>query len=38
MDWLSKHDGIILCAKKSVLSTTPRGDRIEVAATSSKKK
>jgi hypothetical protein len=24
MDRLSKHDGIILCAKKSVLLTTPR--------------
>jgi hypothetical protein len=38
MDWLSKHDGIILCAKKSVLLTTPQGDRIEFAATSPKKK
>jgi hypothetical protein len=38
MDWLSKHDGIILYAKKSVLLTTPQGDRIEFAATSSKKK
>jgi hypothetical protein len=38
MDWLSKHDGIILCAKKSVLLTTPQGDRIVVAAASSKKK
>jgi hypothetical protein len=28
MNWLSKHDGIILCAKKSVLLTTPQGDRI----------
>jgi hypothetical protein len=37
MDWLSKHDGIILCAKKSVLLTTPQGNRIEFAATSSKK-
>jgi hypothetical protein len=38
MDWLSKHDGIILCAKKSVLLTTPQGDRIEFATTSPKKK
>jgi predicted aspartyl protease len=38
MDWLSKHDGIILCAKKSVLLTTPQGDRIEFATTSLKKK
>jgi hypothetical protein len=37
MDWLSKHDGIILCAKKSVLLTTPQGNRIEFATTSSKK-
>jgi hypothetical protein len=37
MDWLSKHDGIILCAKKSVLLTTPQGDRIEFAATGPKK-
>jgi hypothetical protein len=33
MDWLSKCDGIILCAKKSVLLTNPQGDRIEVVAT-----
>jgi hypothetical protein len=38
MNWLSKHDGIILCAKKSVLLTTPQGDGIEFAATSPKKK
>jgi predicted aspartyl protease len=38
MDWLSKHDGIILCAKKSVLLTTLQGDRIEFAATNLKKK
>jgi hypothetical protein len=38
MDWLNKHDGIILCAKKSVLLTTPQRDRIEFAATSPKKK
>jgi predicted aspartyl protease len=36
MDWLSKHDGIILCAKKSVLLTTPQGDRIEFVTTSPK--
>jgi predicted aspartyl protease len=33
MDWLGKCDGIILCAKKSVLLTNPQGDRIEVVAT-----
>jgi hypothetical protein len=38
MDWLSKHDRIALCAKKSVLLTTPQGDRIEFAATSPKNK
>jgi hypothetical protein len=38
MDWFSKHDGIILCAKKSVLLTTLQGDRIEFVATSLKKK
>jgi hypothetical protein len=38
MDWLNKHDGIILCAKKSVLLTTSQRDRIEFAATSPKKK
>jgi hypothetical protein len=36
MDWLSMHDGIILCAKKSVLLTTPQGDRIEFVTTSPK--
>jgi hypothetical protein len=38
MDWLGKHDGIILCAKKSVLITNPKGDRIEFVATASPKK
>jgi hypothetical protein len=38
MNWLSKHDGIILCAKKSVLLITPQGGRIEFSATSPKKK
>jgi hypothetical protein len=33
MDWLGECDGIILCAKKSVLLTSPQGDRIEVVAT-----
>jgi hypothetical protein len=33
MDWLGKHDGIILCAKKSVLLTSPQGDMIEFVAT-----
>jgi predicted aspartyl protease len=30
MDWLGECDGIILCAKKSVLLTSPQGERIEV--------
>jgi hypothetical protein len=38
MDWLGKHDGIILCAKKSVLLTSPKGDMIEFSATASPKK
>jgi hypothetical protein len=38
MDWLGKHDGIILCAKKSVLLTSPQGDRIEYVATVCPKK
>jgi hypothetical protein len=33
MDWLGECDGIILCAKKSVLLTNPQGYRIEVATT-----
>jgi hypothetical protein len=33
MDWLGKCDGIILCAKKLVLITSPQGDRIEVVTT-----
>lgn len=37
MDWLGKHDGIIQCAKKSVLLTSPQGDRIEFGATSASK-
>jgi hypothetical protein len=38
MDWLGECDGIILCAKKSVLLTIPQGDRIEVVATAPFKK
>jgi hypothetical protein len=38
MDWLDECDGIILCAKKSVLLTSPQGDRIEVATTASSNK
>jgi hypothetical protein len=37
MDWLSECDGIIMCAKKSVLLTSPQGDRIEVVATAPSK-
>jgi hypothetical protein len=32
MDWLGECDGIIMCVKKSVLLTSPQGDRIEVVA------
>jgi hypothetical protein len=28
MDWLRECDRIILCAKKSVLLTSPQGDRL----------
>jgi hypothetical protein len=38
MDWLGKHDGIILCAKKSVLLTSPQGQRIEFVATANPRK
>jgi hypothetical protein len=38
MDWLGECDGIILCAKKSVLLTSPQGDTIEVATTAPSKK
>jgi hypothetical protein len=38
MDWLGECDGIILCAKKSVLLTGPQGGRIEVATTAPFKK
>jgi hypothetical protein len=31
--WLGESDGIILCAKKSVLLTSLQGDGIEVVAT-----
>jgi hypothetical protein len=37
MDWLGECDGIILCAKKSVLITSPQGDIIEVDATAPSK-
>ena len=33
MDWLAKSDGVIQCAKRSVLMTSPRGDRVEFVAT-----
>jgi hypothetical protein len=38
MDWLGECDGIILCAKKSVLLTSPQGDRIEVATTAQRRR
>jgi hypothetical protein len=38
MDWLGECDGIFLCAKKSMLLTSPQGDRIEVATTAPSKK
>jgi hypothetical protein len=37
IDWLGECDGIILCAKKLVLLTSPQGDRIEVVATAPSK-
>jgi hypothetical protein len=37
-DWLGECDGIILCAKKSVLLTSPQADRIEVVTTAPSKK
>jgi hypothetical protein len=33
MDWLGECDGIIMCAKKLVLITSPQGDIFEVVAT-----
>jgi hypothetical protein len=38
MDWLGECDGIIMCAKKAVLLTSPQGDRIEVTTTAPSKK
>jgi hypothetical protein len=38
MDWLGECDGIILCAKMSVLLTSPQGGRIEVVITTPSKK
>jgi hypothetical protein len=32
MDWLGECDGIIIYVKKSVLLTSPQGDRIEVVS------
>ncbi|RLN11990.1 gag-pol [Panicum miliaceum] len=32
MDWLGGCNGVILCAKTSVLLTSPQGDRIEFVA------
>jgi predicted aspartyl protease len=37
MDWLGECDVITLCAKKTVLLTNPREDRIEVATTAPSK-
>jgi hypothetical protein len=37
MDWLGECDGIILCAKKSILLTSPQGDRIEIVTTAPSK-
>jgi hypothetical protein len=35
MDWLQKHDGVIQCWKKSMLLTSPQGERIEYVDTPS---
>jgi hypothetical protein len=37
MDWLGECDGMILCAKKPMLLTSPQGDRIEVVTTAPSK-
>jgi hypothetical protein len=37
MDWLGECEGMIRCAKKSVLLTSPQGDRIDVVATTPSK-
>jgi hypothetical protein len=34
-DWLQKHDGVFQCRKKSVLLTSPQGERIEYVGTPS---
>ena len=33
MDWLTKHDAVIQCAKRLVLLTSPSGERFEFMAT-----
>ena len=33
MDWLTKHDAVIQCAKRSVLLTSSAGERFEFVAT-----
>jgi hypothetical protein len=35
MDWLQKNDGVIQCRQKSVLLTSPQGERIEYVGTTS---
>jgi hypothetical protein len=35
IDWLQKHDEVIQCRKKSVLLTSPQGERIEYVGTHS---
>jgi hypothetical protein len=32
MDWLGVHDAIIQCAKRTVLLTGPKGEKIELVA------
>jgi hypothetical protein len=33
MDWLAGYDGVIQCCKRSVLLTSPQGDKVEFVAT-----
>jgi hypothetical protein len=35
MNWLQKHDGVIQCRKKSILLTSPQGERIEYGTVNS---
>jgi hypothetical protein len=32
MNWLASHDATIQCAKRTVLLTGPKGDKVELVA------